>query len=160
MKIRALLFLAAGLVGINGVNAAKAIGEIVSGKPQVVNSTTMIIADKTVKLAHIVSLQPGASCVWKNRPLDCGVLATAGLKDLVAGADVVVCKKATTDKFTCTAGGYDLAYGLIHAGWAVPERSAPARYLKKMNRAKQRKLGFWDAKNSSNKIVAATLSRN
>lgn len=148
--------MAGSLAWTGGASAS----ETVSGEPHVVNSTVMIIAGKTVNLAHTVSLKPGTFCRWKNRPLDCGVLATAGLKDLVAGADVVVCKKTNADKFTCTAGGYDLAYGLIHAGWAVPERSAPAHYQKKMRRAQQRKLGFWGATNSLQKIVATSLSRD
>jgi len=131
--------------------------ETLSGPPQVLDSTTMIVANKTVKLDHIASLKPGMTCVWKNRPLDCGVLATAGLKDLVAGANVV-CVKNISGKFTCTAGGYDLAYGLIHSGWAVPRPGAPAAYFKKQQRTKKRKLGFWGAKNLEGKIIATLVA--
>jgi len=131
-------------------------GETVTGTPEVIDSTTMIVGDKTVQLDNIVSLKPGNACVWKNRPLDCGVVATAGLKDLVAGSNVV-CKQNTSGKYTCTADGYDLSYGLIHAGWAVPDRAAPAHYVNKMNQAKMRKLGFWGATNSSGEIVAVRL---
>ena len=131
--------------------------ETLSGPPQVLDSTTMVVAGKTVKLDHIHSLKPGAACVWKNRPLDCGVLATAGLKDLVAGANVV-CKQTTSGNFTCTAGGYDLAYGLIHAGWAVPTSGAPARYFSKQERSKKRQLGLWGAKNPEGKTMAILIS--
>ena len=132
--------------------------ETISGPPQVLDSTTMVVRNTTVKLDHIHSLKPGAACVWKNRPLDCGVLATAGLKDLVAGADVV-CLQNTSGNFTCKAGGYDLAYGLIHAGWAVPGKGAPARYFSKQERTKKRKLGLWGAKNSDGKTMATLVTR-
>ncbi len=134
-------------------------GETISGAPQIVDSTTMMVAGKLVKLDYITSLKPGATCVRKNRTLDCGVLASAGLQDLVVGSSVV-CRKNPSGKFTCTAGGYDLAYGLIHAGWAIPDRTAPARYLAKMNRAKQRKLGFWKVTNASGQTIAASIFDN
>ena len=139
---------------------ANAAETTVTGKPNVIDSTTIIVSGQKVRLDYITSLKPGFACRWKNRPLDCGVLATAGLKDLVAGATGITCKQNTSGNFTCTAGGYDLAYGLIHAGWAVPNANAPTRYLTKMNRAKQRKLGLWAAKNNQNKIVATTLTAN
>ncbi len=132
-------------------------GETISGPPRVLNSTTMIVNNKTVRLDHIHSLKPGSSCTWKNRPLDCGVLATAGLKDLVAGANVI-CNQNPSGKFTCTAGGYDLAYGLIHAGWAVPSSNAPARYFAKQERSKKRKLGLWGATRPDGTIVATRIS--
>ena len=133
-------------------------GQKISGLPHVVDSTTMIVAGKTIKLANINSLKPGTACTWKNRPLDCGVLATAGLKDLVAGANVI-CQQARLDQFTCTAAGYDLAYGLIHAGWAIPSSDAPSRYFTKRDRAKKHRLGFWAAKNQTGALIAETLSR-
>jgi len=132
-------------------------GETVSGPPLVIDATTMTVKNRTVQLDNIISLKPGNPCTWKNQPLDCGVLATAGLKDLVAGSDVV-CTQNTSGRHTCTAGGYDLAFGLIHAGWAVPTRTAPARYVNKMNRARKRKLGFWGATNSLNETIAVKLS--
>ncbi len=151
MKKLAFFLVMAGLSAVT----AKA-GQTVTGPPEVIDSTTMIVDDKTVQLDNIVSLKPGSPCVWKNRPLDCGIVATAGLKDLVAGSNVV-CKQNTSGKYTCTADGYDLSYGLIHAGWAVPDRAAPAHYVKKMKQAKMRKLGFWGATNSSGEIVAVRL---
>ena len=151
-KILAITFMSAAL-SASTTHAA----ETISGPPQVLDSTTMIVSHKTIKLDHIHSLKPGAACVWKNRPLDCGVLATAGLIDLVAGADVV-CTQNTSGNFTCTAGGYDLAYGLIHAGWAVPSKGAPARYFSKQERTKKHKLGLWSAQNPDGKTMAVVIS--
>ena len=133
--------------------------ETISGIPRVLNSTTMMVDNKTVRLDYIYSLKPGSKCVWKNRPLDCGVLATAGLKDLVAGAKAI-CRQNTSGKYTCTAGGYDLAYGLIHAGWAVPNSTAPARYFNKQERSKKRQLGLWSATNPDGKTIAALISEH
>jgi len=131
--------------------------ETISGPPKVLNSTTMLVNGKTIVLDYIFSLKPNSPCLWKGRNLDCGVLATAGLKDLVAGANVI-CKQNSTRKFTCTAAGYDLAYGLIHAGWAVPGTQAPNHYFAKQARTKQRKLGFWGATNSSGTLIAKQIS--
>ncbi len=151
MKTLIIFLIATGL-SVIGAYA----GETVSGAPTVLNATTMTVNNQPVELDNIISLKPGNDCKWKNRPLDCGVLASAGLKDLVAGSDVV-CKQNVSGKYTCTAGGYDLAYGLIHAGWAVPKPTAPAHYFAKMNRAKSRNLGFWGAVTATNEIVAVRL---
>jgi len=132
-------------------------GELLVGPPKVLNSTTMMVQGKTVQLDFIKSLKPGNACTWKNRPLDCGVLAAAGLKDLVVAANVT-CVQNISGKYTCTAGGYDLAYGLIHAGWAVPTDNAPARYQTKRARAESHKLGFWAAKNTTGQVVAMQIS--
>ena len=141
---------------LSSVNLASA-DQPIYGTPHVVDSTTMIIAGNTVQLAHIISLKPGTACRWKNRPLDCGVLASAGLKDLVAGAKVN-CVQQSSDQFICTAGGYDLAYGLIHAGWAVPSKGAPRHYFTKRDRAQKHQLGFWAAIAKSGITIAETLS--
>ena len=156
MKTAIFSFLVASLIAITSVNGA----ETLAGKPTIVNSTTLKIGARTLTLANIVSLKPGYPCMWKNRLLDCGVLATAGLKDLVAGADKVVCSATGNNSFTCRAGGYDLGFGLIHAGWAVPTGDAPAHYREKMARSKKRGLGLWGATNPSKQIIADQLTKN
>lgn len=127
------------------------------GKPHVLSATTMIVAGKKIKLAHIVSVPLGTSCKWKNRNLDCGRLATAGLKDLVV-ASKVACTPLQTGSYVCRAGGYDVAYGLVHAGWAVPAAGAPSAYLAKAKAAEKRQVGFWSAIESSGKSVAKSLN--
>ncbi|HFC04108.1 MAG TPA: hypothetical protein ENJ55_00265 [Rhizobiales bacterium] len=132
-------------------------GEVLVGPPTVLDSTTMRVQGKMVQLDFIKSLKPGNACTWKNRPLDCGMLAAAGLKDLVVGANVT-CVQNISGKYTCTASGYDLAYGLIHAGWAVPTSNAPAQYQIKRARAESHKLGFWAARNTAGHVVAMQIS--
>lgn len=114
-----------------------------TGTPDVRDGRTMIVAGKSIVLADIATPALGTKCLWRKKPLDCGVLARAGLKDITAGGRVA-CKKIKGGH-RCTGDGYDLAYGLIHAGWAVPKPGAPAIYLKKMQEAEGRKRGLWNA---------------
>ena len=157
MKMFTNILLVAALGGFS--SAAMAEG-VVTGPPTVVNATTMIIAGKTVKLAHITSTMPGDKCTIRHRNLDCGVLSAAGLKDLTAGAVVSCVKAAQANGYVCRSGGFDLAYGLIHAGWAVPTKSAPKYYFAKQERARKRKLMLWAAKDKDGRVIAANMAIN
>ena len=116
----------------------------VRGPVEVIDGSTMLVAGETVRLADIVVPQIGSQCVWRGKPLDCGVLARAGLKDITAGADVV-CIPVGANAHRCKDGNFDLAFGLIHAGWAVPVSDAPGHYHKKMLDAKEHKRALWSA---------------
>ena len=120
-----------------------AAGEV-RGSVEVIDGSTMLVAGKTVHLADIVVPPIGSKCVWRGQPLDCGVLARAGLKDITAGADVV-CIPVRANAHRCKDGSFDLAFGLIHAGWAVPVENAPGHYHKKMQNAKEHKRALWSA---------------
>lgn len=130
--------------------------EKLAGPARVIDGTTLYVAGKRILLDHITSPKPGTKCTWKNRPLDCGVLAGAGLKDLIVGS-TVTCRKNPSGRYTCKAGGYDLAYGLIHAGWAVPTAGAPKYYFDKQIASRARKLGLWGARDEYGKTIALTL---
>ncbi len=135
--------LCAILVLATPVNAQS--GVILNGSANVVHGATMKIAGRTVTLANIIVPMPGTSCLLRGRTHDCGKLSRAGLMDITAGA-TVSCEPASEATFLCTAEGYDLGYGLIHAGWALPGESAPAHYRRKMQDAKIRSRGLWRAK--------------
>lgn len=129
----------------------------VIGIARVLSATTMIVAGREIKLANIISAPPGTSCRWKNRNLDCGKLATAGLKNLVV-ASRVTCTPVLTGRYLCRTGGYDVAYGLVHSGWAVPATGAPQAYFAKAKAAEKRRVGFWGAVRDSGKSVAKSLN--
>ncbi len=128
-----------------GNTSAKA--ETVRGPAEVIDGATMVVAGKTVRLDNIVVPPLGAACAWNGRPFDCGKLARAGLMDITAGAQVT-CTTARIDTYLCKADNFDLAFGLIHAGWAVPMAAAPAHYHRKMEEARSRKRALWGATHS------------
>lgn len=131
-------------------------GEI-RGSAEVIDGKTMVVDGHTVQLADIVVPAIGSKCVWRGRPLDCGVLASAGLKDITAGANIV-CTEVRKGTHRCRDGTFDLAFGLIHAGWAVPDTSAPDHYFKKMQNAKEHRRALWGAHEiDGNTLIAAKL---
>ncbi len=132
---------AAVLVALAGGALA---GDAVTGTASVIDGATMVVAGREVRLADIAVPELGADCVLRGKTLDCGVLARAGLIDITVGAHVV-CHEAEGKTHRCTADGYDLSYGQLHAGWAVAPKGAPVAYRSKMEEAKQKQRGLWRA---------------
>ena len=128
----------------------------VSGPVDVINGSTMVVAGQTVHLADIIVPPLGSKCIWHGKPLDCGVLARAGLKDITAGANVV-CIPVAANAHRCKDGNFDLAFGLIHAGWAVPVKGAPGHYHKKMQDAKEHKRALWSAQDANGAGLVAMV---
>lgn len=114
------------------------------GRPQVFDGRHMLISGHTVRLAGIRVPALGERCRIGGNVLDCGRLARAGLMDLLVGGEVQ-CRSLKGGDYRCLAEGYDLAFGLIHAGWAVPTTDAPAHYYAKMREAEARGRGLWSA---------------
>jgi endonuclease YncB( thermonuclease family) len=118
------------------------------GTPQVLDevldASRMVLAGQTIILADIVAPVLGEACRIGGNRLDCGRIARAGLLDLLAGA-TLECSAHGAGRHRCFADGYDVGFGLIHAGWAVPADDAPAHYKAKMHEAKARGRGLWSA---------------
>ena len=109
------------------------------------------MSGKEVKLANITVPEPGAQCLMRGKLRDCGKFARLGLIELVVAA-TIECRKTAQLTYSCkTEDGYDLAYGQIHAGWAVPTRSAPQHYFTKMNEAKAKNRMLWSASHADGK---------
>ena len=125
--------------------ASPALAEPISGTAQVIDGTRMRIAGQEVTLNAIAAPRLGESCLVRSRQMDCGKLARAGLMDITAGARVE-CRPAGNTGHLCTADGYDLSFGQLHAGWAVALPGAPKAYRDKMAEAHQRKRGLWAAR--------------
>ena len=131
--------------------------ETISGTPTVINGTTMKVSGKTIELYGIKGPKGHVACAWKSkRMIDCAKLATAGLKDITI-ASTVICNPQTDKTYVCKADGFDLAYGLIHAGWALPTANAPKSYFAKRDNARTNKRGLWRAVNKSGQIVALQI---
>lgn len=116
----------------------------IRGTAEVLDGRRMVVADRTIVLADIEVPALGTPCRIRGNPLDCGRLARAGLMDLVAGGDVA-CAAGRNDQHHCLTGRYDIAFGLIHAGWAIPTANAPSHYHDKMTQAEERGRGLWSA---------------
>lgn len=120
----------------------------IEGRPEVLDGRRILITGQEVTLAGIEVPALGEPCRIGGRMRDCGRLARAGLMDLVVGGEVR-CVPLGNGEHRCLGAGYDLAFGLIHAGWAVPAAGAPAHYLAKMEEARQRGRGLWRAQPGS-----------
>ena len=131
--------------------------ETISGIPTVVNGTTIMVSGKTIQLYGIKGPKGYVACTWKSkRTMNCAKLATAGLKDITI-ASTVICRRQNNKTYVCKADGFDLAYGLIHAGWALPTANAPKSYFAKRDNARTNKRGLWRAVNKSGQIVALQI---
>ncbi len=147
------IFLTLPLVMV--LSAPAIAGQTLKGSPQVVDGTTMIVAGKTVQLFGVTGPKTGTPCTWKSkRTLDCGMLATAGLKDITV-ASSVICTQQADKAYVCKADGFDLAYGLIHAGWALPTANAPKSYRAKRDNARANKRGLWHAIDAKGTTIAS-----
>ena len=148
------LFIFFGLISLPTAGLAD---ETLSGTADILSATSMVVDGKTVSLFGIKSPKTGTMCTWKSkRQLDCAKLATAGLKDISIAANVV-CSPQSNKTYVCKADGFDLAYGLIHAGWAVPTTGAPKRYFTKRDEARDNKRGLWGAVDQAGKTIASQL---
>jgi endonuclease YncB( thermonuclease family) len=112
------------------LTSARAETATIRGSPEVVDGRRMVVAGHEVVLADIAVPELGESCVMRGNLLDCGRLARAGLIDIVVGGEVD-CSAVGKGRYRCFAEGYDVGFGLIHAGWAVPDKGAPSHYQSK-----------------------------
>lgn len=144
--IAALLYTAAGVSF-----PARADSDVMRGSAVAADGHSLSMNGKKLKLANIVVPEPGAKCRLRGKLRDCGNFARLGLIELVVAA-TIECRKLTQHTYRCeTEDGYDLALGQIHAGWAVPTRSAPDHYFTKMNEARAKNRMLWSASHADGK---------
>jgi len=137
---------------------ARADPDVMRGAAIAVDGHSLSMNGKQLMLANIIVPEPGAKCRLRGKLRDCGHFARLGLTELVVAA-TIECRQLTQRTYSCkTEDGYDLALGQIHAGWAVPARSAPVHYFTKMNEAKAKKRMLWSASHANGKPdYASTL---
>jgi endonuclease YncB( thermonuclease family) len=128
-----------------GLASATADPVTVRGTPEVLDGRHMVVAGQDIVLADIEVPALGEPCRIRGNLLDCGIMARAGLMDIVAGGEVA-CSAVNHGEYRCFTGRYDVGFGLLHAGWAVPSDGAPAHYEAKMRDSKKRGRGLWSAR--------------
>lgn len=105
---------------------------------RIIDGGTIALAGETYHLRHISVPRPGEMCRRGNQSLDCGLIAKAQLIDITIGGAIQCDRQATGDR--CRAGGYDLSYGMVHAGWA---RARHPSLLKVEAEARKAGRGLW-----------------
>ncbi len=136
--------------------------EVMRGSATAIDGRTLKLDGKTLKLAHITVPEPGDKCLMRGKVRDCGKFARLGLTELVVAA-TIECRKLTPHTYSCKTGdGYDLALGQVHAGWAVPAKSAPRHYFTKMKEVRARKRMLWSASHADGRpdYASALLDNN
>ena len=142
MKSMILVF--AALVAGLGPTAAHA---EMAGAPTVIDGETLEVQGTRVRLYGIDAPDLAQTCTIRGRTYDCGNVSRTALMDLVAGVGVR-CEPRRLARdgamlATCFAGGYDLAEGMVHTGWALASPRSGTKYARIERRAETAKRGLW-----------------
>lgn len=142
---RVALAAVAALIWIGASDAAE---REYTGATQVLDGNTLQVAGIPFRLADSAAPMPGETCFIARRSFDCGHVARTALMDLVAGAVVRCTAVAGIDNTyrtpaRCTADGFDIARNMVHTGWAVAAKSAPAEFRAVEAKARKSRNGLW-----------------
>jgi endonuclease YncB( thermonuclease family) len=149
-----LIFNAAvGIVALMLV-APVASGAELSGLPTVIDGETVEVGGARFRLYGIDAPDPRQNCEIRGREYDCGHISKTALMDLVAGVKIRCLPRVSamaisatgTPQATCYAGGYDLAEGMVHTGWALAMPRDGGKYLRIERQAEQGRRGLWQGK--------------
>lgn len=143
---RLALFALAGLVwSVTAGSVAEA--QETRGAARAVDGDTLEIAGRIFHLRGIDAPEPGQTCDWPERTIDCGEIARLALMDLVAGAAVACMPAGTTADgeatALCVAGGFDLSANMVHTGWALADPQSGGEYADIEARARAARRGVW-----------------
>ncbi len=143
------------LSGICAAVAATVIGAAtesraaeLSGTPVIVDGRTVELAGARLRLAGIEVPDLAQKCRKGRRWIECGVVSASQLADITAGAERVVCHAEPPGAdgiriAKCNADGYDLAGGMVYAGWALAEGAHGRRYRAREEAARAAGRGIW-----------------
>jgi endonuclease YncB( thermonuclease family) len=122
----------------------------ISGIPTVIDGETVELAGERFRLHGIDAPDPRQRCEIRGRVYNCGHVSKTALMDLVAGVEIRCVPRASTNagarRATCYAGGYDLAEGMVHTGWAMAMPRDGGKYLRIERRAERARRGLWQGK--------------
>lgn len=98
-------------------------GGVFSGNPAVVDGDSLAFGETRVRLEGIDAPEFTQTCEIGGKPAQCGQLARAHLRSLIAGRKVE-CDSFAIDKYDrplvrCRAGLTDLNAAMVRDGWAV-----------------------------------------
>lgn len=128
-----------------------------AGTATVVDGRTLIVGGVRYRLFGIDVPDLGQTCERFGRAYPCGSVARTALMDLVAGARVS-CRPISGERAAlagrtdaagrtlaiCKATGVDLAWNMVHTGWALPQPPYGQRFYGRIRTAaKARQSGLW-----------------
>lgn len=121
--------------------------ETVSGHVKVTDGDSFEIEGTRIRLHAVDAPEGRQTCVRNGSIWPCGNEATAKLRMLVAGREVV-CRKRDTDSYgrmvaVCTEGTTDLGSAMVSAGLALAYRQYGSDYVDEENAAHAARRGLW-----------------
>lgn len=119
-----------------------------SGTLVIIDGRTVDLGGERVRLAGIDVPDLVQKCRKDGRWVDCGAVSASQLADITAGAAAVACDAGAPGAdgvriASCSADGYDLAGGMVYAGWALAEGADGRRYLAREATARAAGRGIW-----------------
>lgn len=136
-------------VGRSLDKAADLFGRVLSGRADVTDGDSLVLAGERIRLEGIDAPEQAQTCPAdaNGRTWPCGRAATRELTRLIAGRDVT-CRVLDTDRHDrlialCRAGDTDLNRAMVESGhaWAFVRYSR--RYVAEERRARSSGFGLW-----------------
>jgi endonuclease YncB( thermonuclease family) len=133
------------------VIATPAVAETLTGRARAVDGDTLEIAGDTVRIFGIDAPEHGQTCAREDGSgWDCGSWAAKELARRLRGTRVT-CEGGERDRYgrlvaTCTAGGEDVAEGLVRDGVAFAYLKYSQRYLADEKQAAVAGAGLWQGR--------------
>ncbi len=144
---RSILLLATALIALAAPAWA---ADRTTGRPIVIDGETLEIGGKRYRLYGVDAPDLRQRCEIRGRTYDCGNVSRAALMDLVAGVEATCAplqsRPGETGRARCVAGGYDLAEGMVHTGWALALPCEGAGYARIERRAERARRGLWQGR--------------
>ncbi len=118
------------------------------GPATVIDGRTLEVGGKRFRLYGIDAPDLDQTCrTARGDSYYCGRIAKAGLMDITVGA-TVECRPRVRDTdyvwlATCKAAEFDLSRGMVHAGWALADRTRTQDYVDVEYDARKAKRGLW-----------------
>lgn len=117
-----------------------------TGIPVVIDGETLEIGGRRFRLYGIDAPDLRQRCEIRGRGYDCGNVSRTALMDLVAGVEASCVPIPGQPRARCEAGGYDLAEGMVHTGWALAMPRKGTKYARIERRAERARRGLWQGR--------------
>ena len=134
------------VVLLSGIIAAPARADV-TGKPLVIDGSTLEIAGERIRLYGIAAPAPDQTCTAGGAQWRCGEEATYALTFETA-YHWVTCRGGSRNRegrlvAVSFVGPYDLAARIVRSGWALADRRYASDYFDEEDEARLARRGLW-----------------